>query len=218
MPSMPSNIIKKRNITRWNCLILTTKKKKAMSENVECLPGVGKKTAYALKTAGITTLQQLLNRKESVGNIDIQTLQGSARQFVTPQWSTIQHTWYGSIVHIPRRGKRLTRGTVKNLLTTPYSIELNVEFMDNMKLKRKSMSPISLLAAQILWLSREIVSDSEPEEDILNVPPLQDLLPVLQLTGSPTMDTTLISALRKVVLECKHLSEIISGTLIELTD
>ena len=207
------------------------------TSDVSVLPGVGKKTKFALNSVNIHTIDDLISYKQAVPGVDIAALHRVSKTFLneddklTPQtnvpiiiektsngWKTNAHTWYNCVCHIPRRGKLVSRAVIRDLVVSPYAIELTVHFFSNKRLTMKRVHPITIYTMQTLWLSREITSEDDDENsENTTVGAFERVLPVFGLTDLTLKDRVpaeSLSAISRVITECKYTQEIVSDQVI----
>ncbi len=72
-----------------------------------------------------------------------------------------EHSWYGKNIHLIRHDGRVFRGICNQLVIGDCMVCMIVQFKENGIYKKKTYSPILLLAMQYFWLNRDIVSEAE---------------------------------------------------------
>jgi len=78
-----------------------------------------------------------------------------------------EHSWSGYPVHVGRSDGSIRRGVVGNLVVMREGfVVVRVRFRDSQGHKKmKLLSPVALIAWQILWMNRDIVSDVDDTDD-----------------------------------------------------
>lgn len=131
-----------------------------LARSITTLPGVGPKTKTLLHTYGITTIDALLRYKGGpIPRMNIEHLKALALSSLGETTELTNHNWYNHIVHIVRARKRVVRARVKQLNVKGDNILLLVEWRERTRIKTKTVTPVALLALQIMWLNNDIVSD-----------------------------------------------------------
>ena len=117
----------------------------------------------------------------------------------------VGHSWVGVIAHIPRTNGSIIRARLGNIEIRPYHIGVRVHFRSKNRAKTKLVSPLSIVALQVLWLNRDVVSDAECEKDDIYNHAI-DILPPLRV---PTVNKEHHQALIWLIAQCEALSNIL---------
>lgn len=77
------------------------------------------------------------------------------------------HSWTGKPCHITRSSGKVQRGMVEDIIVeTSGNIVVNVKFRTGKTtLRSKKVSPLFLIALDVLWHHHEIVTDDDPDTD-----------------------------------------------------
>jgi hypothetical protein len=142
----------------------TVNQKRILSDLITLLPTCGNVTAQKLKNNQIYTYSDLLAFKGTIPDISVESLKDIARKQLSQNIEIACHSWKSRIVHILRSKGQITRVKVDNLLLSPHRILLNVVWQEKGTSRRKSVSPMSLMCIQSLWLTRDVVSDDSDGE------------------------------------------------------
>jgi hypothetical protein len=141
---------------------------KKMSQPVSAINGIGPKTVQKLNARGIFTAKQLLEsahvRIEGV-NMEKVMAQAQEAAVVLHTVEIKSHTWARLMVHVAREKGHVIRATVENIVVGEYQVAIRVKWGRDGK-HTSLVHPAALLAARILWLSRDIVSDDSDGETI----------------------------------------------------
>jgi hypothetical protein len=71
------------------------------------------------------------------------------------------HTWFNHFAHVLRSDQRILRCQIKEILVHAHHISLRVVFHENGRIKKKEVSPFSILCLHLWWWCRDIISDDE---------------------------------------------------------
>lgn len=179
------------------------------TDSVSLLKGCGKVTTAKLNTHGVYTYRDLLGFTGVISGVNIDHLRhlasreiGVARTSVTMDY----HSWKGMVGHLIRSKGHVTRVIIGDLVVGPHTVHLNTSWIQGGKIHRKAVSPVSLLCAQIMWLSNDIVSD---ESDSDSYDPVETTLPkFLVETENPKIKTLTkpeLDAIHSIVRETNQL-------------
>lgn len=107
--------------------------------------------------------------------------------------TTIDHSWYGLIVHTLRTDGTISRASIQELIMFPYHMMLRCKIEGQDKIKDEH--PITIAFIHNLWTNVDIVSEDDiPDEmDIISYIPKEcSTLPSLVLSSS--VENTLTSS------------------------
>ena len=118
-----------------------------------------------------------------------------------------EHSWNNITAHVLRKNGTIVRATLGSIIYRPNYIGVRVFFRDSGQRKTKLVSPLSLVALQMFWLNRDIVSDDEDDKDELYERHL-DILPLLRI-GTHALSSTQHEALMWIISQCDALRKVL---------
>ena len=158
-----------------------------------------------LHTNGVHTYAQLIEYTGDIPGIDL----GRWKNLATSELENlihVSHNWEGRVVHVVRAKGRVTRGVIEKLTIGPHRVYLNVRWSRRGKIFRKTVTPVALLCAHILWSSKDIVSE-DSEDDSCD--PVKTSLPKFLISTESTvvqnLPQTKLCALNFTVKETNQL-------------
>ena len=134
------------------------------TDSISFLKGCGRATCLKLNSHKVYTYQDILDFTGSIPGVNIPGLQRTAREQLKNTIEIIAHNWYNLVCHVVRQKGQIIRAVIGKLIIGPHRITLNVTWTSRGKLRQTSISPVSILCTQILWLSNDIVSDDSGDE------------------------------------------------------
>lgn len=149
-----------------------------LSDSVSHLKGCGKKTLEKFHSIGIHTYGDLISYSGLVLGCDIIKFKEMAKKELSQKKHITSHSWHNRICHITRKNGGATRVRIKDLVIFPHRILMNVIWIEKKQTKRKSVSPLMLIATQVLWIDENIVSD---DSDSDSCEKLERVLPKLSI-------------------------------------
>lgn len=177
-------------------------------DDITTVPRCGPATAKKLRANGINTVTQLLEFTGSIPGITMSQLKSAARQKLTPTISITEHSWYERNGHVIRAKSRVSRCIIGPLTITPVGCYLLVKWKVGKGYKQRAVTPVSIMTAHLFWLSNDIVS-SDDEDNENPQEPVQNVLPKLQVTcESKEIQSLLpsqVQALNKLIKEVNQM-------------
>lgn len=198
------------------------------------LKGVGKATLARLHGINVFTLQDLLNLDHDSeaalsipSAIKISHLQSQARDLLSSsssasnppgqQWETDDHTWQGVHAHIVRKGNEVIKVIVGELVVQPCRIAVRVRWRRGKSNFHRLVSPISIVALHMLWLSCDVVSEESGDEFEQEGGAGVSMVPLPRFEVSPDwgalqqMNEAQIMALKSIIKETGRLQSAASS-------
>lgn len=157
-----------------------------------CPPGVAQK----FKSNGVNTCSDLINFHGDVPGVDVHKYKSLLKKELRK--SIYVHSWRDRVVHIVRSKGHVTRGVVEDLFIDKHQVLLNVRWQHRGKTFRKAVTPVSILCAQVLWFTKDLVSDESSSDDESSAP-VKTRLPKFTLDADHITIQSLDEAEKKAV-------------------
>jgi hypothetical protein len=94
----------------------------------------------------------------------------------TKQTIITGHTWYDKTAHLYRSNtSKLIRCQIKEIVLRECFIGLRVNFREDGHIKHKHLDPNYILALNLFWIDRTVVSDDDELNGLPSSSPLPDL-------------------------------------------
>jgi hypothetical protein len=137
---------------------------RSVLDSVSCLKGCGKISTNKLNSHGIYTYKDLIGYIGNIPGVNLDVLKTLALDELRNTKEIDAHNWKDRIGHVIRAKGQVTRAVIENLIVGPHRVLLMVRWQSKGKTRRKAVSPVALLCAQILWIANDIISDDSDDE------------------------------------------------------